>query len=215
MKKVFVLAMAAAALTLSSCGDSTKKDAAGNDTTAVAAGDSANAEAIAPADAVSPEVAQLSDLLETKDASKIQASLTTIKDKIAELSKTDPGAAKTYVNQLQNWLKTNANAVKEATGNDAAASTVIDALTSTSSDKLVEGYSKAKDAVESVTKSTEVENAKSTASKAAEVYDKVKDKESVDKTVEEVKTKAKDKAKEETKKAVSNAANQAINSLLK
>lgn len=207
MKKVFVMAMAALAVTLASCGGNSKSAGDDVDSASVEATDSTAGEvAQAPVDAAasaSAEIAQLTEQLESKDASKVQTTLEAVKGKIAELAKTDPEAAKTYVEQLQSWLKTNADKVKEATGNNAAVSTAVETLTTTSSSTLVEGYSKAKAAVESVTGA-----AGEAAGKAKDVVDKAKSitkekvNEDANKAVDNAKEAAKTKAKEEAGKAV-------------
>lgn len=214
MKKVFVMAMAALAVTLASCGGNSKSAGDDVDSASVEATDSTAGEvAQAPVDAAasaSAEIAQLTEQLESKDASKVQTTLEAVKAKIAELAKTDPEAAKTYVEQLQSWLKTNADKVKEATGNNAAVSTAVETLTTTSSSTLVEGYSKAKAAVESVTGAAGEAAGKATeaAGKAKDVVDKAKSitkekvNEEANKAVDNAKEAAKTKAKEEAGKAV-------------
>lgn len=208
------MALAAGALTLASCGgNNAKSDNVEADSTSVESTDSTNSASGTVANeaaSAEDEIAQLTEQLDSKDASKVQTTLETIKTKIAELAKTDPEAAKAYVSQLQSWLKTNSDKVKDLAGNNAAINTAIETLTSTSSATLVESYSKAKDAIESVTgKASDVsEKASNAVNKAKEVYDKAssvteeKIKDEANKAVENAKDKAKDKAKEEAGKAV-------------
>lgn len=222
MKKVFVMALAAVALTLASCGGNSKNDAAGTDSTDVEMADSADV-AVAPADGATTsaeaEIAQLTQQLETKDAKKVQTTLETVKAKIEELAKTDPEAAKNYVEQLQGWLKTNADKVKAAAGNDATVSTVISTLTTTPSSTLVEGYSKAKAAIESATGTATDAAAKATdaATKAQDLVDKAKSitKEKVEQKATEEANKAVDNAKSAAKQKATEEANKAVEKGLK
>lgn len=213
------MALAAIAMTFASCGGNSKSTDADADSANVEATDSTAGDvAAAPADGATVsaenEIAQLTEQFDKKDAKKVQSTLEAVKAKVAELAKTDPEAAKTYVEQLQSWLKTNADKVKAATGNDATVSSVISTLTSTSSATLVEGYSKAKAAIESATGTAADAASKATdaASKAQEVYDKAssitkekvekKATEEANKAVDNAKSAAKQKAHEEASKAV-------------
>lgn len=202
MKKIFVMALAAAALAVTSCGGNSKSADAPADSTAVEAADSTTATAAeGTTTSAEQEIAALSQVLEGKDVSKVKTTLETVTAKISELAKTDPKAAQAYVEQLQGWLKANADKVKEATGNDATVSTVISSLTSTSSATLVDGYSKAKAAVESVTGTVS-----ETATKAADAVGKANDAaEKVNDAVSKAKSITKEKVNEEANKAVDNA----------
>lgn len=221
MKKVFIMALAAAAMTLASCGGESKQANAEADSTSVETADSLQgtaAEAATAASSADAEIAALTQQLDSKDASQVKTTLQTIKDKITELSKTDPEAAKTYVEQLQAWLKTNASKVKEAAGGDTTVGTVVDALTTTSSAKLVEGYTKAKDAVESAIGTTTGEaatKASETLKDAKEVYDKAKDvtKEKVEEKAKEEVNKAKETGKAKAKEEVNKAVDKGLKSL--
>lgn len=217
MKKLFFLALAAASLTLTGCGNSPKTtEEAATDTTATT-DSTATAEAVAPADAVTGEaaeaIAQLTEQLDKKDAGKMQTTLKAIEAKIAELAKTDPAAAKTYVEQLQNWLKENAEQVKAATGGNATVSTAVETLTNTSTEKIVQGLASAQGALSTITDgaktATETATKVTSAAKdAKEAVDKAKSvtseqvQKKVDEKVNETKEAGKAKVREETGKAV-------------
>lgn len=217
MKKLFILALAAASLTLTGCGNNPKSaDDAAADTTATT-DSTAAAEAVAPADAVTGEaaeaIAQLTEQLGTKDAGKMQSTLKAIEAKIAELAKTDPAAAKTYIEQLQTWLKENAEQVKAATSGNTAISTAVETLTNTSTDKLVQGLATAQGALSTITDgaktATETATKVTNAAKGAkDVVDKATSvtseqvQKKVDEKVSEAKEAGKAKAREEATKAV-------------
>lgn len=207
------MALAVVALTLTSCGSGSKSANADTDTTSMESVDSLTQDGVAATEVpntAETAIAQLTEQLDSKDAAKVKTTLETIKEKIAELSKTDPDAAKAYVEQLQSWLKSNSDKVKTAVGEDTAVSAAIETLTSASSDKLIEGYTKAKDVIESATGTATGEAAKAaaTAKEVKEAYEKVKEvtpekvQEKVNEKAKEAKEAGKAKAREEAAKAV-------------
>ena len=129
----------------------------------------------------------LSADLEANDVSKLQATLESIKVKIAEIVKNNPEVAKEYVVKVQTFLKENADKVKAFVGDNAAVNAAVSALTAVSADEVVSGFMSAvgdaaTNAAEGAKEAVDgaVENAKDAANKAVEdakavTEDKVKE----------------------------------------
>ncbi|MCR5132013.1 MAG: hypothetical protein K6C10_11220 [Prevotella sp.] len=131
MKKV-LFAVAALAFTFASCGNKTNAPAeAVVDSTEVAL-----EEANEAADAT---VAELSTLLDGKDAGALQTALEAVKAKVAEFIAKNPVVAKEYLAKVQNFLKENADKVKALVGDNAAVGAAVAALTDTSAESIVDG----------------------------------------------------------------------------
>ena len=134
MKKFFVFAMAALALTFVGCKEG-KTDANADgvdstqDTTAVV-----EAAAADPAAAISA----LTEQIEAKDVTAFQAALDKVKAQIQQLLAKDPETAKTYLAKVQEFLKTNADKIKAFAGNNAAVSSAVAAFTDADTDKVLE-----------------------------------------------------------------------------
>ena len=112
MKKLFIVAMAAVAMTFTAC----KKEAPAP----------VPAENEAPAvEVVSPD--SIAAVIEAADSTQLSALLTEAQSKIEELTKIDPAKAKDYLAQIQALLKENADKIKAFAGTGAVA-TVIDAV---------------------------------------------------------------------------------------
>ena len=186
MKKILLAVMAVAAIGFTSCGNKTQQ---------------ANAEAVdsvAIVDSIAQGAAQetidaLSADLEANDASKLQATLESIKAKIAEIVKNNPEVAKEYVVKVQTFLKENADKVKALVGDNAAVAAALSAVTDIEPANVVNGLleqvgdaaTEAKDAAVDAA-NQKVEEAKQAA--------------------EENATEAKEAAKEKASEAIDNAA---------
>ena len=205
MKKIFVLAVAVAALTFTNCGNKNAGAADGADTVQVAATDvEADAQAV---------ISELTKNVEAKDAKALQATIETVRQKAAEYLANNPEQAKEYLTQVQTYLKENAESVKAAVGNNEVVNTAITTLTPTSADDIVSTLSAtlnnaAADA--QAAGEAKVEEAKT---KAAEKVN-----EAANKVVEDAKAKANEaanKAVEDAKAKANEAAKQAGNDLKK
>ena len=129
MKKILLAVMAVAAIGFTSCGNKTQQAEATDSTeVAINADDEANAS-----------IAALTEQLDAKDANKFQEALATVKEKIAELIKTNPEAAKEYVAKVQNFLKENADKVKAVVGDNAAVAAAVSAITDIEPANVVNG----------------------------------------------------------------------------
>lgn len=127
MKKVILMLVAVAGLTLASCG--------GNQTSEVSTADDA--------------ISTLSEKLQAGDAQAVQSTIEEVQNYIAELQasgKTEE--AKTYVAKLQEWLDTNAEQVQNVVGDNATVNSVISAIKAIPTDVASEATDAATDAVE-------------------------------------------------------------------
>lgn len=175
MKKVFIMAIAVAAMTFASCNNgktNAPKANADSDTTESVATDSAATTAAAPASA-DQLIEQLNDKVKAKDDKGVAALLTAAQTKMAELAQKDPKEAQAYVAKLQQWMQSNSENIKavlKSSGNEAAANAVgaaIDAASKADPKAITEGMSKAKEAIQSASPE-QVEAAKKAAKEAAE-----------------------------------------------
>jgi len=134
MKKILLAVMAIAAIGFTSCGNKTQQ-----------AGEAAEAvDSVAIIDSIAQGAAQetidaLSADLEANDVSKLQATLESIKVKIAEIVKNNPEVAKEYVVKVQNFLKENADKVKALVGDNAAVAAALSAVTDIEPASVVNG----------------------------------------------------------------------------
>ena len=132
MKKILFV-VAAAALTLASCGNKANApvEAAVDSTEIVAE------EANAAADEM---VSNLTQVLDGKDVNALQAALEAAKAKVQELVAKNPEIAKEYLTKIQNFLTENAEKVKNLVGDNAVVNTAVAALTATSADDIVNKF---------------------------------------------------------------------------
>lgn len=188
MKKILFAVMACVAIGFTSCGNKTQQ---GEAVDSVAIIDSlAQGAAQETIDALSADI-------EAGDASKLQATLESIKVKIAEIIKNNPEVAKEYVVKVQNFLKENADKVKSLVGDNAAVAAALSAVTDIEPESVVSGLldniseaaTDAKDAaVDAVNE--KVDEAKQAAEeKANEVKEAAKEKagEAVDNAAKDIK----------------------------
>ena len=197
MKKFFLLAMAAVAMTFTACK---------NEPAAPAQPEEPQAEEV-----VLIETDSIAKVIEAADSTQLSSLLTTVQEQIESLKNTDPAKAKEYLATIQNFLKENADKVKAFVGDNAAVNAAVSALTAVSAEEVVNNFMSsvgdaannavegAKDAVEGA-----VDNAKDAANKAVEDAKAA----TVDKANEAV-----NDAKEKAGKAVDDAAAAAKKSL--
>ena len=175
MKKVFIMAIAVAAMTFASCCNNCKTNApkADADSTMkelVPADSAVTAEAPASPDQL---IEQLNEKVKAKDDKGVAALLTAAQTKMAELAQKNPQEAQAYVAKLQQWMQSNSENIKAAlksSGNEAASKAVgaaIDAASKADPKAITEGMSKAKEAMQSASPE-QVEAAKKAAKEAAE-----------------------------------------------
>ena len=125
-----MMALAAAALTLSSCGN---KQNVPNESEIVDPTEVAMQEANTAADEV---IAQLTEKIEAKDVSALQNALETVKEKVSEFLANNPEIAKEYLAKVQNFLKENADKIKAVVGDNAAVKTLVDGIANIPSESV-------------------------------------------------------------------------------
>ena len=130
MKKVFMMALAAAAITLSSCGNKTNVP---NESEIVDSTEVALNEANTAADEV---IAQLTQNIEAKDASALQNALEAVKAKVSEFLASNPEIAKEYLAKVQNFLKENTDKIKAVVGDNAAVASLVDGIANIPSESV-------------------------------------------------------------------------------
>lgn len=206
MKKIFVIVAAFAAMTFTGCGNSQKQGASDADSTNV----EVSAEAV-DNEEVNNAIEDMTAQLDAKDASKFNEALAKTQAKIQELVETNPEAAKTYLQKLQEYLKANAEQIKTIAGDNvaAAASAIVNVpaaeLVETLKSQAGTAKEQGNDVVSNAAKTIEaVKNAPDEAKKAA------------DKAIEESKAKAEEKAAEkveESKKKANEAIDKKVDDL--
>lgn len=192
MKKLFIMAMAVAAIGFTSCGNkSAEKAEAGEQTTEISA----------VTEAATEITEQLKEKIAAGDSKAINEIIETATAKVAEfVAKGDAEAAKAYQEKIKTFVEENADKIKAAVGNDETVSKLIDSFANIPTDvesTINEAGEKA------------VEDAKAAGEKAVEDA-----KAAAEQKVEEAKQKAADAAAQEVEKAKQKA-NDAVNNLLK
>ena len=141
MKKMMMMVMAAMAIGFTACGN--KAQQAPADEVAVTA--DSTAAAIDVEGIVGEVTAQLAEEIQAKDAGKLQQTIEAVQAKVLEMVKTNPEAAKAYVEKVQNYLKENAEQVKAVVGDNAIVQTAVNALTAAPADAIVSSLASAVD----------------------------------------------------------------------
>lgn len=119
MKKLFIMAMAAVAISFTSCGNKAQNAAQADE----------NTEISTVAEAAKGVVDKLKEQIEAGDSKAIGKAIQTAVEKLAELvAKGDTEAAKKYQEQIKNFIDENADKIKEVTGGDEAVSKLIDSF---------------------------------------------------------------------------------------
>ena len=193
MKKLFILAIAAVAMTFASCGNKAA-NAGGEDSTAV---DSTEAVAQQAQEAADGAISNLTEILKGKDANALKDAIESIKAKAGEFLAQNPDLAKEYLTKVQNFLKENADKVKALVGDNAAVGAAVSALTETSADDVISGLSAALGDVKAAGVDAAA-NAADAANKATEAVKNAPEaaKDAANKAVEDAKAKANEKAQE-------------------
>ena len=127
MKKIFLMAVAAAAFVFTSCGNN-KAQAPVEE--AVDSTEVALEEANTAADEV------IATLTDATDANAIQTALETIKTKVTEFLAKNPEIAKEYLAKVQGFLKENADKIKAVVGGNAAVAGLIDTVNAIPSESV-------------------------------------------------------------------------------
>lgn len=174
MKKIFIIAAVFAAMTFTGCGNSQKQNAGNTDSTNV----ETTANGITSSE-VKAAIDNMTAQLDAKDAEKFKSALAKTQEEIQKLIKTNPEAAKACLQQLQEYLKKNAEQIKNVAGDKAAvaasaisnvpAELLIKTLKSqagTAAETGNNAISKAAEAIEAAKKAPE--EAKKAASEAVE-----------------------------------------------
>lgn len=131
MKKTILAVMAVAAIGFTaSCGNKTQQGEA--------------VDSVAIVDSIATGAAQetidaLSTSIESGDASKLQATLESVKTSVAKLLKENPEVAKEYVAKVQSFLKENADKVKAVVGDNAVVAAAVNAVTEIEPETVVGG----------------------------------------------------------------------------
>lgn len=125
-----MMALAAAAITLSSCGNKTNVP---NESEIVDSTEVALNEANTAADEV---IAQLTQNIEAKDASALQNALEAVKAKVSEFLAKNPEIAKEYLAKVQNFLKENTDKIKAVVGDNAAVASLVDGIANIPSESV-------------------------------------------------------------------------------
>lgn len=191
MKKIFMMAVAAAALTFASCGQ--KQAPADPNAEAIDSVAVLTEEANAAADEV---ISQLGSNLEAKDVSAFQTALEAVKAKVADFLAKNPEIAKEYISKVQNFLKENADKIKAVVGTNAAVTALVDGIANLPSES-VEKLTGATEALKAlgIDAGSLVKNAAADAVEgASEAVENVKD--AAQETVENAKDAVADKANE-------------------
>lgn len=136
MKKLLLLSIAV--LAMASCGNNNKPQT-NADSTNIATTDSSLTDDIdtGMGDSIQSAIKLLSSKINAKDSGQFQVALANIQQKIAELAKTDPEAAKKYIHSLQSWIKENSEKIKTVTNGYDIANAAINALVTTPAEQLV------------------------------------------------------------------------------
>ena len=184
MKKILLAVMAVAAIGFTSCGNKTQQAEA--------------VDSVAIVDSLAAGAAQetidvLSADIEAQDAGKLQATLESIKAKIAEIVKNHPEVAKEYVAKVQTFLKENADKVKAVIGENAVAAAALSAVTEIEPESVVSGLLQQVGDAATDAKDAAVEAVEGAAQDAADAAQQKVDE-------------AKDAAKEKANEAIDDAA---------
>ena len=181
MKKLVLAVMAVAAIGFTSCGNKTQQAEAVDSVELVS-------EAAATAD-----IDALNWQLQSGDVSKFQAALDAVKERIATLIKENPETAKMYIAKVQDFLKENAEKVKEVVGDNAAVAAAVSAITEVEPASVISGFLSAVDSTANSAKDAAVDAANQAVDDAKQA-------------VEDKANKVKDAAKQKANDAIDNAA---------
>ena len=210
MKKIMTLVIAAAAISLASCGGKTNSNTAELDSLTT---ETVAEEEVAPAEQAGQVVALLQEQIKNADPEQIKAIGAQVAEKVAEfLAKGDEAAAKTYTETINKFIAENAEKLKAI----GASTTISEALSNVENlpSSLLEAATSAANGVaatatEQAEAAQEAVDAAKAAVEAAPEAVKEAAKEAVDAAKakgEEAAAAAQQKAQEQANKAIDDAA---------
>ena len=210
MKKIMTLVIAAAAISLASCGGKTNSNTAELDSLAT---ETVAEEEVAPAEQAGQVVALLQEQIKNADPEQIKAIGAQVAEKVAEfLAKGDEAAAKTYTETINKFIAENAEKLK-AIGASTTISEALSNVENLPSSLLEAATSAANGVAATATEQAEAAQQAVDAAKAAveAAPEAVKEaaKEAVDAAKakgEEAAAAAQQKAQEQANKAIDDAA---------
>lgn len=210
MKKIMTLVIAAAAISLASCGGKTNSNTAELDSLTT---ETVAEEEVAPAEQAGQVVALLQEQIKNADPEQIKAIGAQVAEKVAEfLAKGDEAAAKTYTETINKFIAENAEKLK-AIGASTTISEALSNVENLPSSLLEAATSAANGVAATATEQTEAAQQAVDAAKAAveAAPEAVKEaaKEAVDAAKakgEEAAAAAQQKAQEQANKAIDDAA---------
>ncbi len=210
MKKIMTLVIAAAAISLASCGGKTNSNTAELDSLTT---ETVAEEEVAPAEQAGQVVALLQEQIKNADPEQIKAIGAQVAEKVAEfLAKGDEAAAKTYTETINKFIAENAEKLK-AIGASTTISEALSNVENLPSSLLEAATSAANGVAATATEQAEAAQQAVDAAKAAveAAPEAVKEaaKEAVDAAKakgEEAAAAAQQKAQEQANKAIDDAA---------
>lgn len=210
MKKIMTLVIAAAAISLTSCGGKTNSNTAELDSLTT---ETVAEEEVAPAEQAGQVVALLQEQIKNADPEQIKAIGAQVAEKVAEfLAKGDEAAAKTYTETINKFIAENAEKLK-AIGASTTISEALSNVENLPSSLLEAATSAANGVAATATEQAEAAQQAVDAAKAAveAAPEAVKEaaKEAVDAAKakgEEAAAAAQQKAQEQANKAIDDAA---------
>lgn len=213
MKKIMTLVIAAAAISLASCGGKTNSNTAELDSLTT---ETVAEEEVAPAEQAGQVVALLQEQIKNADPEQIKAIGAQVAEKVAEfLAKGDEAAAKTYTETINKFIAENAEKLK-AIGASTTISEALSNVENLPSSLLEAATSAANGVAATATEQAEAAQQAVDAAKAAveAAPEAVKEaaKEAVDAAKakgEEAAAAAQQKAQEQANKAIDDAASAA------
>ncbi|HEY9550962.1 MAG TPA: hypothetical protein VIQ97_01635 [Prevotella sp.] len=215
MKKVFLLAVTAAALSFASCGNKTAPAANGADSAATDSTEVLDQTAQEEANSL---VSTLASQLDSKDAEGLQGTIQSLTAKYSELVQSGKlEQAKAYAGKVQAFLNEHAEQIKSITNGNATVAALIEGVKKlpTNAEATVEEAAAAVKSDAQNLVNTAKENAKTAVeNKVNEKVDGAKA--AANKAVEDANKKANEaveKANKKANEAVNNAANKAIKGL--
>jgi len=122
MRKLFLVFVAACAMSFASCGNKSAQTEATVDETE---------------NVIANATEELAAQLEAGDVNKFQEALTAAQAKVAELLENNPEQAQQYLETVQNYLKENAEKVKSLVGDNQIVSTTVNTLVETPASSII------------------------------------------------------------------------------
>lgn len=159
MKKVFIMAIAVTAMTLTGCKDSkTTAPKAGADSTMTdsAATGNRKTEATPTADQL---IGQLNAKVKANDGKGLATQLATVMKQMEEMSRKDPKKAQEYISKVQQWVLDNGKTIQsilKASGNEPemqAITGAVNAATKNDQKAINDEMDKAKEKMKEAAKS--------------------------------------------------------------